>query len=884
MEAEQLALQIVTEGLRKFTADMGKADGVVAGSASGWQKASGVVGKAAGAAFSIVSTTALAAGAAAIGLGVAIGKMTLDAAAVEGVSNTFAKLAQSVGGDATLAMEQLRVATRGMVADADLMQAGNKFLAMGLADSTEEAAKLAEVATQLGLAMGEDATSSMENFALMMANQSIPRLDSFGISSGIVRVRIKELMAETQGLTREQAFNTAVLEQAALTMAKVGEQSGTAGASMATIRAQIQNITLQIGQAFLPALSALLKPLARLIQEHGPQLVAVFGKVAAAIVPIVEEFANFLGRLLDGEDPLTAFRVLLMKLVPPELFPRVMEIVDAIVDGIDILTDVIAAFTSGTPGDFPWEDVLSPEMAEVAYTIAAGIENLLEGIEQARGVLESGQGVFAAFVEVLDNFLSDETIEQIWEFRDAMQEAGELIVTVWQNNVVPALDNVWEIIKATVAGAVQVILSTIMLFMQVLSGDWESAWQSVQDIAAEIWDTVGTVFAEFLEGVLNVMGTNTDEFVAVWRNNLQMLQEVASQIWDKISATFTDILTTISDFVQETIDAIANHWTVGDQSIWQDISTIWGAILDVISGIMQAIAVVVAVVLDATFSRWVDALKALLFVAQVWWDSFGEFWRQVYAGLVEIVKTALATIAAIFTTNLSTIWQIVSNAFTLITTLIGNALQQWRLIISAIAALIRGDTDQFMDSMGKFIALGWENIKLITATAWENVRLAIGAAWENIKLLVSQGLKNIKTAFTSINWSEVGKSIIAGIASGISSAAGRMADAAAKAVRDALSAAKRAITGGGSSGGGSGGGGGAYQHGGTTAGGDMLVGERGPELLTGVPGGAQVLSAPTTARMTGGSSITNNYNLTTNSLTRPSGLRLEFSAMAMGSR
>jgi len=75
-----------------------------------------------------------------------------------------------------------------------------------------------------------------------------------------------------------------------------------------------------------------------------------------------------------------------------------------------------------------------------------------------------------------------------------------------------------------------------------------------------------------------------------------------------------------------------------------------------------------------------------------------------------------------------------------------------------------------------------------------------------------------------------------------------------------------------------------YQHGGTAWGGAMLVGERGPELLTGVPGGARVLSSPATARMMAQSNVTNNYNLTTNSLTRPGGLALEFAAMEMGSR
>ena len=147
-------------------------------------------------------------------------------------------------------------------------------VAMGLANSAEEAANLATVATQLGLAMGEDATSSMENFALMMANQSIPRLDSFGISSGKVRERITELMQSTKDMTREQAFNTAVMEQAALTMAKVGEQGNTLAAKTAKAQAKFANFKDTLGQAFMPILNTVMTGLGDLAEKHGPAVIA----------------------------------------------------------------------------------------------------------------------------------------------------------------------------------------------------------------------------------------------------------------------------------------------------------------------------------------------------------------------------------------------------------------------------------------------------------------------------------------------------------------------------------------------------------------------------------------------------------------------------------
>lgn len=205
-------------------------------------KGLGVVGIAAGA--------AAAAGIAAVG--VAAYKMTKEAASVEKLSKTFDSLADSIGENSEIMIKDLRVASRGMLNDADLMQASNKLVAMGLADTSKESSKLVEMSTQLGSAMGMTATDSAEAFALMLANQSIPRLDNFGISSGVVRDRIAELMEANKDMTRETAFMTATMEEGSKTMEKVGEQGTGAAASMARLQAKVDNLKVEVGKRFLP--------------------------------------------------------------------------------------------------------------------------------------------------------------------------------------------------------------------------------------------------------------------------------------------------------------------------------------------------------------------------------------------------------------------------------------------------------------------------------------------------------------------------------------------------------------------------------------------------------------------------------------------------------
>jgi len=112
---------------------------------------------------------------------------------------------------ATTNLEAMRKAIGGAATESEMFVAANKFMSMGLATNADELAKLAEMAVMLG---GDTRTASaaMEEFSLLLANQSILRLDTFGISGARVRERIDELQAATKGLSREQAFMQAVME------------------------------------------------------------------------------------------------------------------------------------------------------------------------------------------------------------------------------------------------------------------------------------------------------------------------------------------------------------------------------------------------------------------------------------------------------------------------------------------------------------------------------------------------------------------------------------------------------------------------------------------------------------------------------------------------
>lgn len=191
--------------------------------------------------------TAAAGAFAALQLGQKILELRDLGAAATAAGNTFEQL--SGGAIAARAnLDAMRAATRGVVDDTTLMGGANRLLLMNLASTGEEAAKLTGIAVALGRAMGQDAGTAVADFASLLANQSIPRLDNFGISSANVRARIEELTTGMNALSREAAFTQAVLEEGESSMTRLGSSIDANASQWDRLMTRLGNARDALGQ------------------------------------------------------------------------------------------------------------------------------------------------------------------------------------------------------------------------------------------------------------------------------------------------------------------------------------------------------------------------------------------------------------------------------------------------------------------------------------------------------------------------------------------------------------------------------------------------------------------------------------------------------------
>ena len=161
--------------------------------------------------------------------------------------NTFLAL-QGSAEQASASLAMLQEATNFTVPDTTLMSISNLYTQMGLATDPAEVARLAQMGAELGSAMGHSAEEAMRTFSFLLSNQSIELLDTFGISSGKVRDRIKELQDANADLSRESAFVTAVLEQGTIAQERINVAIEKNVSSVAKLTTRLQNFAAELGK------------------------------------------------------------------------------------------------------------------------------------------------------------------------------------------------------------------------------------------------------------------------------------------------------------------------------------------------------------------------------------------------------------------------------------------------------------------------------------------------------------------------------------------------------------------------------------------------------------------------------------------------------------
>ena len=254
------------------------------------------------------------------------------------IRTSFDNLTASAGLAGDVLLDKVRAASQGLVTDFDLMASANQALTLGLVQSEEEFAALAESAIALGQAAGRTAKESIDDLVTGLGRQSTEVLDNLGIilkADDAYQTYAASIGKAAKDLTdaeKKTAFMAVGLERAGEAAQRVGGINVTAADQLTQFRNSMQNIidsasdslgplaTVGGGAADVASKAALIATAApgaidglkgmagasklMSLSFLGPAgLIAAFGLLIAAIV-------NAQGKLKDLQDRMASFSAL----------------------------------------------------------------------------------------------------------------------------------------------------------------------------------------------------------------------------------------------------------------------------------------------------------------------------------------------------------------------------------------------------------------------------------------------------------------------------------------------------------------------------------------------------------------------------------------------
>ena len=220
-----------------------------------------------------------------------------EGAELEYAETRFKNLAESIGTTADVLKEDMREATRGMISDSDLVASGADLMALGLAKDHDAVVRLASVAGALNM--------NMNQLVLTLTNQTTMRFDALGVSVDGFEARVASLKAS--GMSANEAFSEAFLQQAEEQIARVGEVADSSAGSFRSLKTSVKNFSDAAKKDLSDALAPAVQDLADLLSSMEKQMTRSQGfrelseQLEAAGVNVYEfgqrytENLNFLG-------------------------------------------------------------------------------------------------------------------------------------------------------------------------------------------------------------------------------------------------------------------------------------------------------------------------------------------------------------------------------------------------------------------------------------------------------------------------------------------------------------------------------------------------------------------------------------------------------------
>lgn len=506
-----------------------------------------------------LKTAALSAGALVTGALVGAGQAVMDAMPVQGIGKSFFALADGAK------LAEMRIGSLNTVTDAKLMKNYNSAALLVNKTFADDLPEAMEYFGKISAATGEDIGLLMDSYVTGIGRLSPMILDNLKIQ--VNQTEANEAYAEQLGITVEEmtkeeqqaALNAQVMDLLAEKTAAMPDISENAATRLAQLRTVAGNLWQALGGALIPAVTQLLTPLSSLAMEHGPAVADVLGRMGEILSNVVAEVVRFVERIAGGQAPLTSFKILLMQLLPPDLFLEILSIVESVELFLAQVREFLAPIIAWIQENIRLRDVLIVMAAILLNTIVPAVAAFMGTVLSIAAPLLAAIGVVALLRQAWENdFLGMRTA----------------VMTAWAK-----IQEVFQTISAWV-------IDTLIPRAQELYAAWSEKWQEIQTAVENAKTVLVTVFEELGRWINDNLGPWAELLRSIWVDTVwPEIQAALETAWGVVQPIFESIGEWARDKIPGAIEGLQGTW----EGVMTALETAVSPVKDVWDGLVSAV-------------------------------------------------------------------------------------------------------------------------------------------------------------------------------------------------------------------------------------------------------------------------------------------------------
>ncbi|WP_319508873.1 phage tail tape measure protein [uncultured Methanolobus sp.] len=397
-----------------------------------------------------------------------------------------------------------------------------------LADPTTEVSGVLEK-YQLTLADVDPTTQSFTDIISRLSNVGLSTADAMALFGQEAGPGMVALLSVGSDAIYDQ---TRLLENSAGAAAKMAEEvEGGPGGAIRELKSALQDVMITFGDVIAEGLMPLVDAFTGVlnlvsgIPKPILKVIVALAAIAAAIGPI----------LIVAGSAIAAIGTITTFLGSAGLAGALSSVAAIITGPVGI---AIAALALGAILIWKSWDKVSPVVTDTLENIRTAVEPLIPIVQdfvsnamnrisdwwtENGGTIISSVAVIVSALGTLISYIADQVVDN---------------VMVW----LPLVLKTFEYVLGQ-------ILNLILLFAQILTGDWEGAWQTLQNIAKNSMDFLYSIISDAFEPILSIFSSAGSSFYQSGKDLIQNFIDGIKSMVNPLTSTVSDVFSGISRYL-----------------------------------------------------------------------------------------------------------------------------------------------------------------------------------------------------------------------------------------------------------------------------------------------------------------------------------------------